>query len=256
MARFCNAALLASAILGVSATLGSAQAALITSADLFAPLLPVGTTNTIVGVQGVSTPSQTTLSRPGYTISFNVADNQGIVQGSIPSSIHAVPVAGITPGGQATYLTGDFGSAQTTNPDESGNFLSTGTGRITVTFDQAQISLALLWGSIDSSNLVTFGNTAGDTLSGSQVQALAAGFAGNGFQGPRGSAYVVAVSDSPFTSVTFSSGVTSFELASIVASVGQISTVPLPASAPMFGAALMGLAAMGYAAKRKKTAAA
>ena len=35
-----------------------------------------------------------------------------------------------------------------------------------------------------------------------------------------------------------------------------MSTVPLPASAPMFGAALVGLAGLGYAAKRKKAAAA
>lgn len=34
-----------------------------------------------------------------------------------------------------------------------------------------------------------------------------------------------------------------------------LSTVPLPASAPMFGAALFGLAGLGYAAKRKKAAA-
>lgn len=34
-----------------------------------------------------------------------------------------------------------------------------------------------------------------------------------------------------------------------------LSTVPLPASAPMFGAALLGLAGIGYVAKRKKAAA-
>lgn len=34
-----------------------------------------------------------------------------------------------------------------------------------------------------------------------------------------------------------------------------LSPVPLPASAPMFGAALLGLAGLGYAAKRKKEAA-
>ena len=35
-----------------------------------------------------------------------------------------------------------------------------------------------------------------------------------------------------------------------------ISVVPLPASAPMFGAALLGLAGLGYAANRRKAAAA
>ena len=37
--------------------------------------------------------------------------------------------------------------------------------------------------------------------------------------------------------------------------VDGVSAVPLPASAPMFGAALLGLAGVGYAAKRKKVAA-
>ena len=35
-----------------------------------------------------------------------------------------------------------------------------------------------------------------------------------------------------------------------------VPNVPLPASAPMFGASLLGLAGLGYAAKRKKAAAA
>jgi hypothetical protein len=35
-----------------------------------------------------------------------------------------------------------------------------------------------------------------------------------------------------------------------------LSTIPLPSSAPMFGAALLGLAGFGYAARRKKAAAA
>lgn len=38
--------------------------------------------------------------------------------------------------------------------------------------------------------------------------------------------------------------------------VDSLSAVPLPASAPMFGAALIALGAVGYAAKRKKAAAA
>ena len=42
---------------------------------------------------------------------------------------------------------------------------------------------------------------------------------------------------------------------SLVSFDGQLSPVPLPASAPMFGAALLGLAGLGYAAKRKKAAA-
>lgn len=39
-------------------------------------------------------------------------------------------------------------------------------------------------------------------------------------------------------------------------SVSVVSAVPLPASAPMFGAAILGLAGLSYVAKRKKAAAA
>ena len=42
----------------------------------------------------------------------------------------------------------------------------------------------------------------------------------------------------------------------VAVSGANLSTVPLPASAPMFGAALLGLAGLGYAAKRKKASAA
>ena len=246
--------ILAASLIGATVFTSSADAAVIATADLSLPLFPAAPSTTAVGVQGGGTPSQSTYTGSGYTISFNVPGDQGIVQGSVPSSIHAVPVAGVTPGGAPTYLTGDYGSTQTSDPLLSGNYLSTGAGSITVTFDRPEISLGLLWGSIDTSNRVTFDN--GDTLTGAQIQALAFGFAGNGYQGPGGSAYVLAIESNPFTSVTFSSDVTSFELASVVASVEKISPVPLPASAPMFGAALLGLAGLGYVAKRKKAAAA
>ena len=45
------------------------------------------------------------------------------------------------------------------------------------------------------------------------VQAAAAGFVTNGFQGPGGSAYVVVNTSTPFTTVTATSNVVSFEFA-------------------------------------------
>ncbi|MCW6509385.1 Npun_F0296 family exosortase-dependent surface protein [Lichenifustis flavocetrariae] len=142
-------------------------------------------------------------------------------------------------------------STQTTDISASGNYLSTGTGTITLTFSTPETSLALLWGSIDQGNSITFDN--GDTLTGAQVQTTTAGFVSNGFQGPGGSAYVVAVSDTPFTTVSFSSSSPSFEFAGVVASGGTISTVPLPAAAPMFGAGLLALAGLSYGTKRRAT---
>ncbi|TPG53434.1 PEP-CTERM sorting domain-containing protein [Roseomonas nepalensis] len=77
-------------------------------------------------------------------------------------------------------------------------------------------------------------------MTGAAVQGLAAGFVGNGFQGPGGSAYVSVLSDTPFTSVSLKSGVVSFEAAGVIGSTRPIS-VPEPASAALFGAGLLGL---------------
>ncbi|WP_169742897.1 PEP-CTERM sorting domain-containing protein [Muricoccus aerilatus] len=231
------------ALLGLSA---QANAALITQASLFTPTAVPGTT-TGIGLQDATTPSQASISGPGYTIDFAVAADQGIVRGA-SAGIYAVPVAGVS-NGDPTYLTGDFGSAQTMNAGVSGHYLSTGTGSITITFAAAQTALALLWGSIDSSNAIKFNNAAGDTLTGATVQSLTDGFVSNGFQGPGGSAYLSILSDTPFTRVSLTSGVVSFEAAGLIASTAPIS-VPEPASLALFG---MGLLGMGLVRSRKST---
>ena len=223
---------------------GAANAALITTASLFSPLPPVGATTTTIALQNVpgvaaGGASQAPVVGNGFSIAFSVAGNQGVVQGSVPSSTHAVPVAGVS-NGAPTYLTGDFGSAQTTNASASGKYLSTGTGSITISFTTPQTSLALLWGSIDASNQITFNNATNDVLTGATVQTLAAGFAGNGFQGPAGSAYVRTTSNTSFSSVTLTSGVISFEAAGIAGSSAPFTSVPEPASLALLGAGLVG----------------
>lgn len=217
-----------------------AHAALFTEASLFSPIGASGTT-TSVAVSSVPIPSGNTFSGTGYTITFNLPPSAAVVKGSAANQF-AVPVAGVS-GGNPTYLTGDFGSAQTTNIANSGKYLSTGGAgnTIVITFTSPQNSFALLWGSIDRTNQIAFNNATSDVLTGATVQSLATGFVGNGFQGPGGSAYVAITSSTPFTTVTLSSTVVSFESAGLVASTGTFATVPEPVSLAVLGAGLAGL---------------
>jgi hypothetical protein len=136
----------------------------------------------------------------------------------------------------------------TSNIGASGNYLSTGSpGTITITLDSPAYWLALLWGSIDTSNSMTLTVGTAYTITGTDVQGAAAGFVSNGFQGPGGSAWVLVDVPEGFTQVTATSGVVSFEFAGAVASTGGFTT-PEPASVLLMGTLLLGLAG---ALKRK-----
>ena len=82
--------------------------------------------------------------------------------------------------------------------------------------------------------------TDGLTLTDSAAATLARGFASNGFQGAGGSAYVSTTSSTPFTSVTLSSSVVSFESAAFAGSDAPF-VVPEPVSLALLGAGLAGL---------------
>jgi hypothetical protein len=222
-------------------------------ASLFSPQAPSGGTVVEVNLSGITAPSQTDITTAAYSISFSgLMSDQGVVQGT--TSSHAVPVAGVTGGSTPEYLTGGYGSALTTNVADSGNYLSTGLGTITITFATPQTSLALLWGSIDTGNSLTFNDSASFTVTGTDVQNAAAGFVSNGFQGPGGSAYVIVDTSTPFTTVTATSSVVSFEFAGIAAATSNFA-VPEPSSVVLLAAGICGLVVLPAARKKRSQSA-
>jgi hypothetical protein len=238
------------AVTAFTAAVHSASATLITDASLYSPMLS-GFSATTVNLGNAPGPSQASIFGAGYSVAFNTAAGQGLVQGASQDS-YAIPVAGVS-NGQATYLSGGLGST-TANAALSGSYLSTGGigGSIVVSFITPQTTLALLWGSIDAGNRLALNNAAGDVVTGAEIQALAVGFIGNGYQGVGGSAYVLVTSDTPFTSITLSSSEISFEAAGLVAGAPlneMAIAIPEPASLALFGSGLAVLARIG----RRKT---
>ena len=225
------------------------KAALLT-ASLFTAIVPPGTVTVPIAVAGVA-PGSATLTGPGYTVTFSVAAGEGVEKGD--TLLAALPVAGVT-GGAPEFLTGDFGSGAplTTSIAAAGDYFSTGLGTITITFTTPQTAFALLWGSIDASNSLTFNDAAHDVITGTAVQAAAAGFVSNGFQGPGGSAYVIVNTATPFTTVTATSGVVSFEFAGAVGANTPLVTTPEPGSVTlMLGSGLVGVGFIGLRLRRK-----
>lgn len=104
-------------------------------------------------------------------------------------------------------------------------------------FGSGSGTFSFVWGTPDTYNSLTFVTSSGvKSFDGSVLGDLANG----------GGAYFATVSGlGQYGSTTFKSDLNAFEFAAV-------SAVPLPASAPMFGAALLALGGLGYAAKRKK----
>jgi PEP-CTERM motif len=240
------AALLGAATIALSGVVAKADTI---SASLFSVLAPSGSTPTVINLSGITSPSQSPVIGSGYSINFS-GGNEGIVQGSVSGS-YAVPVAGEI-GTTPEFLTGGFGAGLTTNIAASGNYLSTGIGTVRITFTTPQTSLALLWGSIDSGNSLTFNDTAGSVITGTEVQTVAAGFVSNGFQGPGGSAYIVVDTSTPFTTVSATSSSVSFEFAGVAAATTPFTVgMPEPASLMLFGSGIGLIATCMFCRRRQ-----
>ena len=214
------------------------------TASLYSPF--GGPSPVVIDLDAITPPSQSTLTGTGYSIDFSpgFSSNEGVVQGSA-SGAYAVPVAGVS-AGQPEYLTGGYGSPLTTDISASGNYLSTGLGTITITFTDPHNSLVLLWGSIDTGNSVTLNDAENFTATGTEIQAAAAGFVSNGYQGPGGSAWVAVDTDTPFTTATFTSSSISFEFAGVETTT--LPSVPEPSSMVLIGTGI----GIGFLAVRRR----
>ena len=110
------------------------------------------------------------------------------------------------------------------------------------TFGAGSGTFSFIWGTPDSYNGLSFDTNSGTkSFDGSVLGSFANG----------GGSYFATVSGlGQYYSTTFTTGQqNAFEFAAV-------SAVPLPASAPMFGAALLAVGLVGYGVKRKKTNAA
>jgi hypothetical protein len=127
------------------------------------------------------------------------------------------------------------------------NYLSVfGGGKATITLAKSANYLGLLWGSVDTYNTIQFLDGADNVLTTFTGNDFAVN---NGNQGLAGTFYANFFSNVPFLKVVLTSSANSFEVDNIA-----ISSVPLPAALPLFGAALAGMGAIGR--KRRKAQAA
>ena len=223
-----------SLVLSALVVAGAAHASTITINS--STTTPQTLSNPIVINTGQTTgnaPLSGTSAGVNYTVTYNNAP--GLVNGS-SSGNYAIPVAGSS-NGSPTYLTGGYGSAQTTNISNAGSYFSTGTGSITFSFSAPVNTIELLWGSIDNYNSLSLG-LGSDVVSGTQVQNATANFAGNGSQGIGGSAYVTITDSTAFTTFTASSTSNAFEFTGVAATA----VTPEPSSLALLGTGILGAA--------------
>ena len=141
-----------------------------------------------------------------------------------------------------------FGFNSTALPGDNTNYLAIDSGgSATFTLSQPAHYFGFEWGSVDSFNAVSFydGSTLLGTITGLNLPS------DGGNSGPIDAYYANFTSNLPITKIVMSSKGNAFEVDNI-----SISSVPVPAALPLFGAAIAGLGAMGKRRRNKAAVAA
>ena len=180
--------------------------------------------------------SQTAWGTGGTSVAVSfAAPDSGVVNGA-SNNVFAAPFLS---GGNGV----GFGSPNQPNGADTTNYLSTGTGSVTLNFGVGLSYLGLLWGSVDDYNTIEFFNGMSSVGSFTGINVLGLP---NGNQGIGGSVYVnFSDLDGQFTKVVLTSSTNAFEIDNVA-----INSVGVPDSGATV--ALLGLGLVALAAVRRK----
>jgi len=187
---------------------------------------------------------------PNGVVSLSLLPGAQVAQGSA-RGVYAAP-----------YLSSDngdgFGSGGSDQPNgldltpylSTGRTEGAGRGIITLSFDNAQKYLGLLWGSVDTYNYISFYMDANPL---GVVSGRDSAFAGGngGDQGLNGTRYVNINSDLPFNSVIFTSDSYAFEFDNVAYSSANVGVPDAGSTTAMLVVAVVSL---GVWARRRTTA--
>jgi hypothetical protein len=178
------------------------------------------------------------LSAKGIHVTFS---GTGARTAALPdlSGYHAAPY--LSSGSGAA-----FGTLQADGKDAT-QYLTTGTGQVTLQLEGYSQYFGLLWGSVDDYNTLSFynGNTLLFSFTGLDVDAGA-----NGNQGAGGTFYVNINSDAAFNKVVASSTAYGFEFDNVALAIHPLAVSPVP-EPETYSLLMAGLALIGAIVRRR-----